>query len=271
MTALAWLVVSASQAAPVRLVHEGLLLTPGGGVSSGPESLTFSVYPSPSATTPDWSETLAVTLDEGNYRVVLGMNPSNPLVLDDLASGAAWLGVRGSTGFEARQPLTPTPYAIVATTTSAVTGPVVADTLRVGGAPAIGAGGVWLGASDGLVGLQGPPGPQGALGAVGSQGPQGLIGATGPTGPDGPRGATGSKGPTGGRGPTGNNGSTGATGPADTVYGCVLASSCASGWSDRGTAGLIMSGSNPSCPGSLGAMYNDGWRWCHPRWCCVNL
>jgi len=85
---------------------------------------------------------------------------------------------------------------------------------------------LFLATIGGIVGAQGPTGPQGAKGdsgVDGATGPQGLIGPTGPqgligpTGSQGVAGASGAQGPTGPQGPTGSTGATGPQGPTGTA------------------------------------------------------
>ncbi|MBS2025548.1 MAG: PEGA domain-containing protein [Deltaproteobacteria bacterium] len=71
----------------------------------------------------------------------------------------------------------------------------------------------------GIIGPEGPQGPQGIIGPEGPQGPQGIIGPEGPAGkqgiigPEGPQGAQGIIGPEGPKGDTGAPGPKGDTGP----------------------------------------------------------
>jgi hypothetical protein len=62
-------------------------------------------------------------------------------------------------------------------------------------------------------GVTGPQGPQGPQGVSGPQGPQGPQGVSGPQGPQGPQGVTGPQGPQGPIGNTGPQGPQGVTGP----------------------------------------------------------
>jgi hypothetical protein len=76
--------------------------------------------------------------------------------------------------------------------------------LSVGGAEVIDDQGRWVGALDGIQGLQGDPGPPGDQGVQGDQGPPGDQGSLGDTGEQGPPGA---------QGPPGDEGDQGAEGP----------------------------------------------------------
>jgi len=66
----------------------------------------------------------------------------------------------------------------------------------------------------GIVGLQGPPGPQGPQGEQGPAGPSGIQGETGPAGERGPAGPQGEPGPMGTQGPQGEVGPAGPKGDA---------------------------------------------------------
>jgi len=72
----------------------------------------------------------------------------------------------------------------------------------------------WMNLCDGIVGPQGPAGPQGSIGLTGPQGPAGNDGAPGLAGPQGPQGPAGNDGAPGLAGPQGPAGSAGAQGPA---------------------------------------------------------
>jgi hypothetical protein len=48
---------------------------------------------------------------------------------------------------------------------------------------------------------------------------------------------------------------------------CIFARSCPTGWTDRGSAGIVLSTSG-SCPYTTGASFAPGWSWCHPQLCC---
>lgn len=71
----------------------------------------------------------------------------------------------------------------------------------------------WENLCEGIVGPQGPAGPQGAPGVAGPQGPQGNPGVAGPAGPQGPQGDPGVAGPSGPQGPQGDPGVAGPAGP----------------------------------------------------------
>ncbi|HIA01732.1 MAG TPA: collagen-like protein [Myxococcales bacterium] len=119
----------------------------------------------------------------------------------------------------------------------------------------------------GAQGFQGAPGFKGDKGAPGIQGNQGSPGIKGPIG------ATGAQGAKGSSGAAGNPGIQGPAGPPGPTFGCILRASCPSGFTFRGTMGLLMKATDYShCAqvGAAGAFFAPDWRWCHPSLCCKN-
>jgi len=269
MVSAMWLALSVAHAGvPVHLSHQGRLVDGTGHGLEGAHDLTVSVYAGAGAASPAWSEQYAAQdFAGGTFQVVLGATSGNVLDSDLLASGDLWVG-HSVDGVDVglRTPITSAPYALVATTASAVSGGAVhADTLTVGATPLVDSLGTWVGPTAGLAGPSGPAGAQGPPGPAGATGAQGLTGLQGPTGDQGPRGGQGGVGPAGFTGSAGPAGSTGGTGSAGPTYGCVFAGSCPAGYTWRGTMGIILQG---SCPGSVGALYTTGWPWCHMSVCC---
>ena len=124
-----------------------------------------------------------------------------------------------------RQKLTPTPYAIHASSASRLTSGAVTslnslqdDVMLLEGSNVTitpGANSLTIAAS----GAPGPPGPEGPPGPMGLQGDPGPRGPEGPPGPMGPQGDTGPQGLQGDPGPRGPEGPPGPMGPkGDTGY-----------------------------------------------------
>jgi len=271
----AWMTVAlplvATAGVPLQLQHQGRVMTEAGEPVTGSHTVILSLYDTVDAGSAVWSERYELALDGGYYGVLLGADPSNPLSVDVFADGSTWVGVAVDSGPEigGRELIGMVAHAMVADAVVGFDGGLAdVQSVTVGGQVIIDDQGRWVGPVDGLAGPQGaagPPGPAGVTGIQGSPGPQGPRGATGPAGPTGARGATGPAGATGPRGNTGSRGATGATGPTN---GCVVRSSCPSGYSGRGTTGFLMQASG-RCPGSWGGFWVDSfWRWCHPQLCC---
>lgn len=275
MRQMAWILalvpVVASASVPLQLQHQGRVMDNDGVPVTGAHQVTLSLYDSVDAVGPAWSESYDLVLDSGIYGVVLGADATNPLSVDVFASGSTWVGVAvdGGPDIGGRESIGMVPHALVADSVVGFDGGVAdVSSVTVNGQLLIDDQGRWVGPVDGLAGPQGAPGAQGPSGITGIQGLPGPQGATGPQGSPGPRGATGPTGSTGSRGPTGFQGSGGSTGATGPTNGCVLRSSCPSGYSSRGTAGILMQASG-SCPGSWGGSWVDSfWRWCHPQLCC---
>jgi hypothetical protein len=264
---------TANATAPLRLDWEGQVRGPDGRWLVGPHTVEVALYGDVGDASPAWSEASTSTFETGHVVVTLGANPANPLPAPLFTDGVVFVGVTvDDVALPTRAPLPTVPYALVARTALGFDGDVLTPTtLRVGGVDVVDAHGRWIGPRTSFVGPVGPEGPRGLVGPDGPVGPQGATGPSGPTGGQGPQGFTGPQGDTGPTGLTGSTGPTGATGPSGPIGGCMVRSSCPSGWTGRGTAGIILSNpnyGNCSAFGGGGGAYNSGWTWCHPQLCC---
>lgn len=153
---------------PTTFTQQGRLLNTDGTPATGAVSMVFSIYDSSTATTPIWTETQSVTLDDGYFSVQLGSVTalsSSSALGNNLAHGTGlFLGLTVGTDSEMtpRETLATVPYAVIAQN---AIGDITPNSVTVNGITIIT--------------------PSGTL-AVGS------AGATGPTGPSGPTGPTGS-------------------------------------------------------------------------------
>jgi hypothetical protein len=279
-------------AAPTAVTHQGRLFASDGTAIDATLDVTFTLYDAPQDGNPVWTETHAITFDQGYFSAVLGeADPLDDAVFD---GSVLYLGVTVGADPEMspRAPVESVPYAVRSTVADDVPGDIHPSSVSIGNTLVIDASGNWVGDPSGLVGptgpagpagpagATGPAGPAGATGAIGPTGPQGLQGVPGPIGPAGSVGATGPTGPQGIAGPQGQPGvggpvgPTGPAGPPGTQYGCVMRASCAgTGLTDRGLVGIILNNADfgqCSAIGTAGGPYNSGWTWCHPRLCCGN-
>jgi hypothetical protein len=270
--ALALLAPDAVAAPPWVLHHQGRLFDAAGAPLEGSHVVTFSLYDDATDASPAFSEPLPTVFVDGVFDAYLGRTPTRPLAASVLDDGDTWLGlsIDGGPELPSRDRLSASPVAVVAATAGTVIAhDLDVDVVLVGGNVVIDGQRRWLGDPTGLRGPTGPDGPTGPTGLPGAQGPAGPQGATGPQGAQGPQGPTGSQGPVGATGPQGPTGATGPTGAAGAVFGCMYRSSCPSGWTNRGTVGLLIdAASRNSCPGFVGSQDFSGWYWCHPQLCC---
>src|SRR5690606_18889466 len=104
------LVPSVALAVPLRMSHQGRVLEAGGDPVQGAHTLRFALYAAATGGTAVWTETDALTLDNGYFATILG--DGTPLDLDDLG-GDLWLGITVDAGTELspRQQLVSAPYA----------------------------------------------------------------------------------------------------------------------------------------------------------------
>jgi hypothetical protein len=225
---------AALAAVPSTITHQGRLYdandNPVDTTASSPNCIEvlFSIYDSPTATTPIWSEQQCVVFEDGYYSVELGASTPitygpAPAVLDGSTRYFTFT-VGSDPEMTPRAPVASVPYAMLAGDVDGDIHPTSVSIAGVG--QVIDSHGNWVGSPTGLQGPAGPAGPQGPAGAQGPAGPQGPAGAqgpigpVGPVGPMGPAGATGATGPTGAAGANGTNGvngATGATGPSGTT------------------------------------------------------
>jgi hypothetical protein len=201
---------SSVAAVPNFLTEQGRLFDNAGMPVTALTNFKFSIYDVAEGGTALWTETDAITPDDGYFSAVLGDGAQFPA---NLFNGSVlYLGIKVGSDPEMtpRQPINSVPYAMLANN---VNGDITPHSVSVGGSLVINADGEWVGDPTGLIG---PTGPAGATGATGPAGPTGAAGPAGPTGaagPAGPTGAAGPAGPTGATGPAGATGATGATGP----------------------------------------------------------
>jgi Collagen triple helix repeat (20 copies) len=206
-----------AKGAPMTVTNQGRLFDANDQPIEGSLPVLFSIYDSPTAAVPIWSEEHTITFDQGFYAVSLGaMTPLDTKILDGSVRYFA-MTVGKEAEMLPRSPLQSVPYAIVA---QDVSGDIHPSSISIGTLPVIDDTGAWVGkpfpqgpiGATGPAGPQGPIGPTGAVGASGPIGPAGAAGAAGPVGAAGPTGATGPQGAAGATGPQGIAGAMGAPG-----------------------------------------------------------
>jgi hypothetical protein len=238
---------------PSTITQQGRLLNADGTPTTGTLSMTFALYDSAMATTPIWSESQSVGLDNGYFSVQLGASTtlmSVAALISDLQAGTPlFLGVTVGSDSEMspREEITSVPYALIA---EWAIGDIHPNTVSIGGRVVVDSTGA-LKIGVGAVGATGPTGATGATGNPPASGPTGPTGggggpgATGPSGPGGPTGSSGPSGPTGGGGAGGAGGAlgtSGVSGPTGPTGG--------NGVSATGPSGPA--GTNSSAPGGTG-------------------
>ncbi len=144
--------------APLLLHHQGRILDSSGQAISGTQALIFKIYSSATASSELWSETVTVSVQNGYFSAILGLNTQLKNSIFE-KNPELYLGVTvGNTGQELkpRIRLVSVPYALVARTSQNVRGGVVdVKEIKVGGKVVVDSKGTWKGPSSGL---QGPPG-----------------------------------------------------------------------------------------------------------------
>jgi hypothetical protein len=210
---------SEAAAVPSSVTHQGRLFDSAGQAIDDTLDVVFAIYDASDATTPIWTETHALTFEQGYFSVELGLvEPLDTTVFD---GSIRYLGIQVGVDPEMtpRASVRSVPYAILA---GDVDGDIHPNSVSIGNQLVIDDQGQWVGDPTGLAGptgATGATGPSGATGATGAAGPTGpagpagAAGATGATGPAGPQGAQGVAGPPGAVGPTGAQGAQGAIGP----------------------------------------------------------
>ena len=225
---------------PLTMTNQGRLFDVNDQPIEGSLNVLFSVYDSPTATVPIWSEQHDVTFDNGFYSVSLGTTA--PFDTTNIFQGSLrYFGITIGTDAEMtpRSVIQSVPYAMLA---GDVNGDIHPSSVSIGNMEVINNAGQWVGPTMG--GATGATGPQEPAGAPGPQGAAGAAGATGAAGrprvPQGPLerrarlgagagracrsdgrcrawvrrrrpGATGAVGPAGATGVAGPIGATGAT------------------------------------------------------------
>ncbi|MFT6146118.1 MAG: hypothetical protein ACJAZO_004569 [Myxococcota bacterium] len=126
-------------AAPLQFPQQGRLLDGSGAPINGSHTLTFGLYTAPTGSSPTWTESDALTLEDGFYGTVLG--DSTPLTATLLAPSALYLGVTvdGIGELGPRTRLMTVPYAAVAS--AVAPGTLAVDGLTVGGTTVVNSSG----------------------------------------------------------------------------------------------------------------------------------
>ena len=141
-------------AVPGVLSYQGRVVLSDQEPLSGSSNVTFALYANETGGVPVWSDTFAVTFDDGYYSVLLG--PGTPELSPDLLNdGDRYLGMTldGANEFLPRHRLASVPYALSA---GSVTGPVNATQgVYVGETMVIDDSGQWVGDTSGLQGSSG--------------------------------------------------------------------------------------------------------------------
>jgi hypothetical protein len=186
--------MSAAQAVPQTITHQGRLYDANKKPVSGPLEVTFKIYANEGDVDAIWTETKQITFEEGYFSADLGKDvPFDTAMVPVFDGSIRYMGVTVGMDPEMtpRAPVQSVPYAMVA---GDVFGDIHPTSISVGGMPIINSSGEWTGAPTGLVG---PQGPTGATGDPGAKGDTGATGAKGDMGADGPMGPQGPTGPTG--------------------------------------------------------------------------
>jgi hypothetical protein len=149
---------SAAPAVPNYLTEQGRLFDSAGAPISATIAFVFTVYSDKDGMTSLWTESKALTLDDGYFSTTLG--DTTPMQADLFSGAQRFLGIKVSTDPEMKplQPLSSVPYALLATN---AVGDLTPNSLSIGGKMVIDARGQWVGDT---AGLAGPPGPPGAPG-----------------------------------------------------------------------------------------------------------
>ena len=115
----------AASGVPAFLTHQGHILESNNSPVTGSANVTFKLYTNATGGSAVWTQTIAVTFDNGFYSVVLG--PGTPTLSPDLFDvSALYLGVtlEGQEEFAPRHRMTSVPYALRAGDSESVTGEV---------------------------------------------------------------------------------------------------------------------------------------------------
>lgn len=220
------LVRGAAAAVPTQITHQGRLFGANGAPVDNALPVTFTVYASAEAEEgeePLWSESIAITFDDGYFSTVLEF--SEELAAKVFDGSVRYLGITvgNDPEMEPRTPIGSVPYAMVANN---AIGEITPKRVKIGDKVVIDENGNWVGSPSGIAGPEGrqgppgadgPPGPPGLPGERGPEGPQGVPGPEGPQGLPGPPGVAGPAGERGPEGPPGATGPEGAPGPQGPV------------------------------------------------------
>lgn len=111
---LALALASPAAAFSAQIPYSGQLADDEGVALSGNHSLTFSLYDAVTGGTPLWTETHAVTVNNGYFSVELGSVGGNPLDATVLDGSDLFLEVQvdGGTPLSPRKPILPVAYAV---------------------------------------------------------------------------------------------------------------------------------------------------------------
>ncbi|MFT6146843.1 MAG: hypothetical protein ACJAV2_004739 [Myxococcota bacterium] len=99
-------------AAPSEVNFQGRIADVDGGAVNGVHELTFGLFAAETGGSPEWSDSVDLTLSDGIFAVHLGSTSGNPLDLNAL-SNSAWIETRidGGAPIGGRQPLSAVPFA----------------------------------------------------------------------------------------------------------------------------------------------------------------
>ena len=110
---------------PAFLTHQGHILGSNNSPVTGSSNVAFKLYTNATGGSAAWTQTIAVTFDNGFYSVVLG--PGTPTLNAELFDASAlYLGItlEGQEEFAPRHRITSVPYALRSGTSDSVTGEV---------------------------------------------------------------------------------------------------------------------------------------------------
>ena len=115
----------AASGVPAFLTHQGHILESDTSPVTGSSNVVFKLYTNATGGSASWTQTVAVTFDNGFYSVVLG--PGTPTLSADLFDASAlYLGItlEGLDEFEPRHRITSVPYALRAGSADTITGEI---------------------------------------------------------------------------------------------------------------------------------------------------
>ncbi|XXT22880.1 collagen-like protein [Sorangium sp. So ce429] len=203
----------AAAAVPTQITHQGRLFSANGDPVNDALPVTFAIYAAEGDEEPVWSESIAISFEDGYFSTVLELDEEQAAKVFNGSVRYLGITVGDDPEMEPRSPIGSVPYALVANN---AVGEITPKRVKIGDKVVIDENGNWVGNPSGIAGPAGPVGPEGPAGPAGlpgERGPEGPPGPEGPRGPEGPIGLPGAAGPPGERGPEGPEGPAGPPGP----------------------------------------------------------
>ncbi|WP_437666716.1 collagen-like triple helix repeat-containing protein [Sorangium sp. So ce1182] len=216
LAASVFVVRGAAAAVPTQITHQGRLFSANGDPVNDALPVTFAIYAAEGDEEPVWSESIAISFEDGYFSTVLELDEEQAAKVFDGSVRYLGITVGDDPEMEPRSSIGSVPYALVANN---AVGEITPKRVKIGDKVVIDENGNWVGNSSGIAGPAGPEGPAGPTGPAGpagvpgERGPEGPTGPAGPPGPEGPMGLPGAAGPPGEAGPEGPEGPAGPPGP----------------------------------------------------------